>query len=269
VYASVSEKAKARFDAGETNRVEASSSQAQLQQLRIQEQQVEADIIAQQKVLNYLLNISTPILPSYSDPKIKVEMIMDTALINQHPLVIEAMNKVNISSAQAEVERNGLAPTFTLGYSNQSLKGWQSRDGISQEYFSGSDRFHIVQGGIAFPLFTQAAKAKIKAAETQAEIGKINASYLAVQLHAQLQSAIEAVNKWKQPLEYYEKEGAGYALEIREQSALSFSKGEINYIQWSMLMNQSYSITLAGLEALKNYNSALVELQYFLPSNNR
>lgn len=269
VYASVSQKAKARFDAGETNKVEASSSQAQLQQLRIQEQQVDADIIAQQKILNYLLNISTPILPSYTDPKVTVEMIMDTSLINQHPLVIEAMNKVKISSTQAEVERNGLAPTFMLGYSNQSLKGWQSRDGISQEYFSGSDRFHIVQGGIAFPLFTQAAKAKIKAAETQAEIGRINACYLIVQLQSQLQSAIEAVNKWKQPLEYYEKEGAVYAREIREQSELSFSKGEINYIQWSMLMNQSYSITLSGLDALKNYNAALVELQYYLPSNTR
>lgn len=269
VYASVSQKAKARFDAGETNKVEASSSLAQLQQLRIQEQQVDADIIAQQKILNYLLNISTPILPSYTDPKVNVEMIMDTSLINQHPLVIEAMNKVKISSAQAEVERNGLAPTFMLGYSNQSLKGWQSRDGISQEYFSGSDRFHIMQGGIAFPLFTQAAKAKIKAAETQAEIGRINATYLTAQLQSQLQSAIEAVNKWKKPLEYYEKEGAGYAREIREQSELSFSKGEINYIQWSMLMNQSYSITLSGLDALKNYNAALVELQYYLPSNTR
>lgn len=269
VYASVSEKAKARFNAGETNMVEASSSQAQLQQLRIQEQQIDADIFAQQKILNYLLNISSPILPAYTDPKIKVEMLIDTSLINQHPLVIEALNHVKISSAQAEVERNGLAPTFMLGYSNQSFKGWQSRDGISQEYFSGSDRFHIVQGGVAFPIFTQAAKAKIKAAETQVEIGKINASYLAAQLQSQLQSAIESVNKWKQHLDYYEKEGAEYAREIREQSELSFSKGEINYIQWSMLMNQSYSIILSGLEALKNYNAALVELQYYLPSNTR
>ncbi len=267
LYASVAEKAALRLKVGEANALEAASSKAYLQRFRTQLQQLDADIILFQNVLKYQLNTSDNVLPAYDQPKITVAAMIDTSAIQFHPALIAAIRDVIIAQSQVEVERNGLSPVFSLGYSNQSFKGWQSRDGVNQEYFSGSDRFNVVTGGIAIPLFNQASKAKIRASQSHTEASRIRAEQLSVQLRNNLQSSLEQVKKWEQTVSYYDKEGEAYARQIIDQSDLSFNKGEINYLQWSMLINQAYEIRLSRLDALKRYNETLIELQYYLPSN--
>ncbi|MBK9735568.1 MAG: hypothetical protein IPO92_11585 [Saprospiraceae bacterium] len=57
-------------------------------------------------------------------------------------------------------------PDFKIGYSNQSLIGIQTINGVDK-YFGSGNRFNVVNIGIAIPLTFGATKAKINSLEYQ------------------------------------------------------------------------------------------------------
>ena len=75
--------------------------------------------------------------------------------------------------AQTRVERVKLSPDLTLGYANQSFRGYQNIDG-TDKYFSGSNRFSSVQAGVAIPIFRGAQKARIEAAKLNEQVVQAN-----------------------------------------------------------------------------------------------
>jgi cobalt-zinc-cadmium resistance protein CzcA len=63
-------------------------------------------------------------------------------------------------------------------------------------------------------------------------------------------------------LNYFEKEGLQSAQIISETANKQFINGEINYLDFVMLFNQSISIQNNYIEALKGLNDAAIQLQY-------
>ena len=49
---------------------------------------------------------------------------------------------------------------------------------------------------------------------------------------------------------------------IEKTANKKFQNGEINYLEWAMLINQSISVKSAYLDAIKAVNDAVMELDY-------
>lgn len=263
-YTHFAEAAGRRLKVGETNILEKTTLDAQLQQIKLQRLQVNADIKSEQQKLQYLLNSNDWMLPSYTDVKIQDNGIEDSNAVSFHPALQWMERQSGIAAAQTALEKNRLTPDFAIGYTNQSFAGWQSPDGISQHLYTSGNRFSSVQAVMAIPLFNKTAKNKIKAAKLNEEIIKINTEQAKKQLHSDWYQWLEAYQKSKAACVYYETTGSQQAGIILNSTNLGFEKGAIDYLQWGLLMNQVVTIRLGYLDAVKSYNQSVIHLAYYL-----
>lgn len=262
VYGRFHQSATLRFRVGESNILEETTAKAQFQQLQLQLQQSDADILILQQQLQWLLQTGTLFLPAYTSLKMENNMPADSFRINAHPQIQYSETQEQVAIAQTGVEKAKLSPEFSVGYSNQSVIGYHSADGISQKYYSGSNRFHIASITVGIPLFNGAAKARIKAGRIQEEVAAIRTETSIGLMKHQLQQLATVIRKEQNNLQYYESTGLQQAELIIQSANLSFEKGEISYLEWSALMNNAITIRINYLDAVHQYNQALIELEY-------
>jgi len=261
-YSRFQQSAALRLKSGESNLLEKTTADAQLQQLELQKQQLDADILALQKRLQWFLNTDSLLLPDYPTLKMETPEIPDSAALMQHPQLRFERSGVNAAIAETAVEKAKLSPDITLGYSNQSIIGYQSADGVTQKYYGAGKRFHVVNLSVGIPLFNTAAKARIRAAGVRQDIAKMNTSAAERNLFTTWQQLQQEYIKQQKALQYYEQTGLQQAELIINHSRISFQNGEISYLEWTTLMNNAVSIRLNYLEALRLYNLTIIELEY-------
>ena len=73
--------------------------------------------------------------------------------------------------------------------------------------------------------------------------------------------ALRQYQKNKEAVVYYETNGLKNADTITTSVNKKFINGDINYLEWVMLMNQVISIQSDYIEALKNLNESAVEIK--------
>ncbi|HRO47177.1 CusA/CzcA family heavy metal efflux RND transporter [Agriterribacter sp.] len=262
VYSRFQQSADLRLKAGESNVLEKTTADAQLQQLQLQQQQLNADILLLQQQLQWLLRTDALLLPAYTSLKMESTILADSASVTAHPQIQYSQLQEKIATAQTGVEKAKLSPDFAVGYSNQSIIGYHSADGVHQKYYSGSNRFHIASLTVGIPLFNGAAKARIKAGRIQEEVAGINTKATEQFIKHNLQQLTTTYQKEQNNLQYYENTGLQQAELIIQTAKLSFENGEISYLEWTTLMNNAVSIRLNYIDAVHQYNQTLIELEY-------
>ncbi|MET0465865.1 MAG: efflux RND transporter permease subunit, partial [Chitinophagaceae bacterium] len=262
VYSRFQQSAALRLKSGESNLLEKTTADAQLQQLKLQQRQLDLDIASLQKQLQWLLNTDSLLMPDYDALKMNVPLLADSASLLEHPQVRYERSGMAIAAAESAAEKAKLSPDFTVGYSNQSIIGYQSKDGITQQYYGAGKRFHIVNLSVGIPLFNSAAKARIRAAGVRQDIAKMNTAAAEKNVFTKFQQLQQEYQKQQQALQYYEQTGLQQAELITRHAKLSFQNGEISYLEWTILMNNAVSIQLNYLDALRQYNLAIIELEY-------
>lgn len=262
VYSRFQQSAALRLKSGESNLLEKTTADAQLQQLNLQRQQLDADVLVLQKRLQLLLNTDTLLLPDYTTLKMEIPLMPDSAAVMEHPQLRFERAGINAAMAETAVEKAKLSPDITLGYSNQSIIGYQSTDGLTQQYYGAGKRFHIVNLSVGIPIFNSAAKARVRAAGVRQDIAKMNTAAAERNLLTLYEQLKQEYIKQQQALQYYEQTGLQQSELIMNHSRISFQNGEISYIEWTTLMNNAVSIRLNHLESLRQYNLAIIELEY-------
>ena len=143
-----------------------------------------------------------------------------------------------------------------------SIVGYQSPDGVTQQYYGSGRRFGTVSVTMGLPLFTKAARNKVKAGKLRAEAGRLNMEASSQELKSRLQQYNEEYKKQWQLVQYYEKDGKAQAELIVNHASQRFEKGQIGYLEWTMLMNHATTIRLSRLDALNQLNRARTEIEY-------
>lgn len=255
--------ANLRLKTGESTMLEKSNAEAQVLQLKLQQQQVKADLRIEQQKLQWLLNTTDSLLPEYSSPQKSSALIIDTLAIASHPALQYKQQQVQVSEAQTNIEKARLSPEFQLGYSNQSIIGYQSGDdGVSQKYFNAGDRFHVYQLSVGVPIFNKAVKARIRAGRAQEETARLEAEATSRYFSNQWKQLYEDYNKYNEQVQYYRQNGLQQAALMEKNARLGFEKGEVNYVEWTLLMNNALNIELGYLQAIRNLNNTIIELEY-------
>lgn len=253
--------ASLRLKAGEANRLEKATAETEMMQLKIQQQQLQHDLLIAQQKLQWLLNTDEKLLPAM-DEMMTTTVLTDTVAVAQHPMLHYKEQQIRLAATQTAVEKNRLAPDFSIGYNNMSIIGYQSKDGVTQQYYSGSNRFNSVALSVGIPLFGKAAKNKVKAGQLNEDVARLNKEVTDQQLKNQLLQLTEEWNKQQQQVDFYQQQGLSQSTLIINDATQNFEKGQISYLEWALLMNKAVGIQLARLDAIQRLAVIRTEIEY-------
>jgi len=258
VYASFLEKANLRFAKGETNVLEKTTAETQRGQIAIQLKQLKNDIEILQLQFQLLLNTTSVFTPSTENPKMIFTASLDTSAISKHPTLEVLQQQKEISLVKTQLEKSKLLPNLNIGYYIMSMKG----TGADNLFYNTSTRFNSVQFGLGVPLFFGSQKAKIYSSKTFELISENNYQIGLQTLNAEYQTAFKQYQTQLQTVKYFEETALKNANTITKTANQQFANGGINYLEWTMLINNAVSIQSNYTDAVKNLNQSIIQLNY-------
>ncbi|RZA02516.1 MAG: CusA/CzcA family heavy metal efflux RND transporter [Sphingobacteriaceae bacterium] len=257
-YAQFVKNANLRFEKGESNILEKTTAETQRAQIARQTEMVNADLEIAYNRFNVLLNSRQNYQPQAPGFKLPLPLMADTAFAN-HPQLQYLNQRQQVSKAQTELERAKLLPDLNLGYFNQSFNGTQSVNGINQT-FSSANRFSSVQLGVSVPLFAGAQKNRVNALRIKEQQAQTDYQSGLQAMQSRYQQARVEIAKYQQLADYYEKIGLANAELIYKTANLQFTAGQINYLEYVLLINQATSLRSEYTDAVNNLNQAIIQL---------
>ena len=263
VYRIFEEKATLRFQKGETNLLEKATAQLQRQQISNQLSMLRQDLQIVLQQFNLLLSADAPRTPKSMSSIVAYPVIADTMNLGGLPQIQLEQHLLNSTRYTVAVEKARLLPSLSVGISSQSIIGYQ-RVGSQERYFNGWNRFTAVGAGVAVPIFSKAQRTRISAYEIQVLQQQKNLDWMEQRTATERNTAIQAVQKHWESLQFFRNQALQNAGIIVSTATKQFSAGEINYLEWVMLVNQSFDIQHQYLEVQHQYNQAVLQLQSFI-----
>ncbi|MFN8117005.1 MAG: CusA/CzcA family heavy metal efflux RND transporter [Bacteroidia bacterium] len=260
IYAKFLEKANLRFTKGESNVLEKTTAESQRGEIAIQLKQLQQDIEITQLQFGLLLNTTTRFIPNEANTKLELAISLDSSVVNQHPYLKIIEQQKKISGINRKLERSKFLPDINLGYNNMTMKGTGS-DNITYDY---SNRFQSIQIGLGIPLFFDSQKAKLNASKINQNISDNNYLLEKNALKNQYQALLNRYQTQSETVKYYENSALNNAKLISETADKQFINGDINYLDWVMLTNQAISIQSNYLDAIKNLNETIIQINYLI-----
>jgi cobalt-zinc-cadmium resistance protein CzcA len=258
IYSEFLKKANLRFEKGESNILEQATAQNQQGQIATQLDQLHRDIEINHYRFQLLLNSIETFIPVANTFKMDFKEGQINTELSQMPGIKLLEQKKQIALANTQVQKSKLLPDILFGYNNSSMRGV----GADDKYYSGSKRFHSVHAGIGIPLFNGAQKARIAAAGTNEAITENNISLGLMNLENNRKTALMDYRKYLHTLQWYENTGLKNAEVINKTADKQFVNGDINYLEWVLLVNQAVSIQSQYIESIKKLNESIIELNY-------
>lgn len=258
IYNGFLEKTNLRFSKGESNVLEKATAESQKGQITIQLQQVLQDLEIMQLQLQILLNTTVAYIPKADNSKINYAETYDTISLAKHPFILGLQQQKNISLVNTKLERSKLLPDLSVGYNNTSIQG----TGSDNKYYPPSARFHSVQLGLGIPLFFGSQKAKINSAKTLEMIAENNYAYGMQEFKNEYLNAVKQYQMQLQTVMYFEKTALRNATTITETADKQFVNGDINYLEWTMLINNATTIKSGYIDAVNDLNQTIIQLNY-------
>ncbi len=255
-------KATLRLNKGESNILEKITAETQRGNINLQLKQLLQEKAMLKSQFQLLLNTENEHEPS------EINLIIvagDFAKpdIDSHPLLEIKKQQQQVGQALTALEKTKLLPDISLGFYTTTIKGV----GPNEIFYSGKDRFNSGQVGLNIPIFTSAQKAKIKAAKIQ-ETEMANAYLIEKQqLTQQYKSTLAAYKTSKETLEYLAQTALPNAKVIGQTADKQFINGDINYLDWVVLTNQSVGIIDQYINATKTLNENAILLNYLIAKN--
>lgn len=256
-YEAFYKRAALRFEKGESNVLEKAMAETQLGQINLQLAELKQDITIQQMQFQLLLNTTTEFIPTEKD--LKLNWIINSIEIKSHPAMKVLEQEQQMANASIALEKAKLLPDLLIGYNNTTIKGM----GADNKYYGVGQRFSSVQIGVGVPLFPTSQKAKITAAKMGKQVAIGNYNQGLQSMETAYKGILAEYNKYLQSVQYFEKSGLANAALILSTANQQLDNGAINYLEWVQLINQVTTIKNNYLDAVKNLNNSIIQLQYF------
>ena len=264
IFVTFLKSAELRLRTGESNALEKATAESQLYEVRTLKAQNDADILIFQNQLKTLLNTQEEVSSEgmVLDKKV-LAITSDSATIANNPALQYFQQQVKVAEAGKSVEKARLMPDLTLGYFNQSLYGTPNyRD--PSVIANGSNRFQGVMLGVSFPLWAKPQLARIKANEANKNAAQASFELYQKNLQGQYAQAFQEYQKFKNSLDYYEKNALPTADVITKNALKNYQSGNIGYIEFSQGLSRALSIQTNYLAILSQYNQSIVNIEFII-----
>ena len=258
IYASFMEKSNLRFSHGESNILEKISAETQRGQIQVQLSQLKNDIEITQLQFQLLLNTVDNYTPFREKFKMPLIATVDSFTVSNHPKVKVLLQQKKITLANTRLEKSKLLPDLHVGYYNSSIQGI----GADNLIYTQSTRFNAVQIGLGIPLFFYSQKSKIKSSKLLELISENNFQLNLKALKTEYEVILKQYQLQLQNVNYFEKSALQNADILVLAANEQFTNGEINYLEWTMLINHAASIQSNYIDAVKELNQLIIQLHY-------
>lgn len=260
LYRNFLNKATLRLQKGESNILEKATAESQRSVISIQLKQVQQELVMADLQLQLLLN--TDILYAPVAVKDELQITLSETDISKNPVLQMMEHRQTIAVNQTKVEKARLLPGLMLGYNNNSFRG----TGPDNKNYDGNTRFHAVQFGASIPIFTQGQKARVNASRVAESVTQSQFQAMDAALQNQYKKLLASYQSNLGIVRSYEDTGLKNATVITETAQKQFLKGEINYLDLVMLINQAIGIESSYIDAVKVLNESIIQINY-LTSN--
>jgi cobalt-zinc-cadmium resistance protein CzcA len=263
-YTQFLNKVEKRFTLGDADVLERSTAKSQQLQIDNQINILRAAYQMKLGEFRLLLNVSELVEPQPGEILYLVDF-SDTSIV-QSPVMALATEAFNRNVNAHKLEKSRLYPSFSASYNNVSFIGYQ-RIGNEERYFDRSDRFSYMGVGLGIPLFYGAQRAKIKAASVHLQSSQVRAKATEQKLKLRLTNVLRYYQELSRQVAIYQTVLLPEAQLILEAADKRLNSGEIGYLQWVMLVNQSVSIRNEYSDVVQRHNETAFELEQLNGSN--
>ena len=263
IFSQYYKRAELRLKKGESNLLEKATAENLRSQAELQLNALEKDReIALQK-FNFLINDGT----FYQNDKEKY-IVLDINNFGENfsgnPIILKQLEQEkNIQNAKLLAEKSKLTPSFNIGYNNMSMYG----NGADDKFYERSARFHSGMVGIGLPVFNSAQKSVIEAQKINQQIAENNYQLGSLQLKNQYTQNFNLYQKLTNEISYYQKTGLANSESILKTANNQYYNGEINYLEWTLLVNQAFEIENKYTDRLKELNDIIIEINALKSEN--
>ena len=249
-------RADLRLKKGESNLLEKATAENLRSQAEMQLKSLEKDREISIQKLSFLINDGT----FYQNENAKYGILNLENLNSEYtgnPLVLKQLEQEkNIQNAKLQTEKAKLNPTFNIGYNNMSMYG----NGADNKFYERSARFHSGMIGVGLPIFNSAQKSVIEAQKVNQQIAENNYQLGLVNLKNQYLQNLGQFQKLNNEISYYQKTGLQNSESILKTANNQYFNGEINYLEWTLLVTQAFEIQNKYIDRLKETNDKIIEI---------
>jgi cobalt-zinc-cadmium resistance protein CzcA len=255
-------KARQRYNLGDIDIIEITTTESQRLQIAIQLEALESDYAILLHQFRALINVRDFVEP-YNIEGIQYglpEQMSDYTLVNNAQLRIYQQS-IKLSESEIKLQTAKLLPSLTAGVNNTSIIGWQKFESNPEQYYGAGKRFTSVNVGMGVPLFYGAQRSKIRAADKLKIQRELELSSARLLLNTELENAKNIYNKNRRSVEIWKKSLLPNAATIITAANNRLSLGEISYLDWVILINQALQVRSDYFNTVIQMNEAAFEIE--------
>ena len=236
-----------RYNAGEITQIEMMAAKSLANNMRNQYYDCEQELELATQRLRMVCYSDVPIVPTDT-----ALFVMYTGEVTKEAATLQKSYYESVvaeSSAAKKVEQSRFFPEISAGYSNQKIN-----PDINLSAWSV---------GVAFPILCNSQVSKIKQSKLAASIAEEQAAEATLKLQGRVQEIMTALSRFAYRLDYYTESALPEGRELARVSQVQVGNQAIGLTEYIQNMGLYIDIEKGYLETLMNYNTTLLEYEYY------
>lgn len=251
--------AEKRYKAGETRQLELLSAERLQRENKMEVLAAHNELETAQLLLSRLVGSVEAVEPK-EDSLLPLDWKQASYNYSQTPDGQYSADRLKTSEQAVRVAKNGFAPSLSLSLRNQLvISSWNPYDQDRSRFDGGN--FMGFEVGVGIPLFYGATRAKVKAARKEREMIALEIKEQEQLRQQEYLSALSRMNAAYVRYTYYNEEGRERSDKMAEQGLLEYSQGEISYLEYMNVLQESIDLRLKRASALNDYNQCVLVME--------
>lgn len=251
--------AEKRYKAGETRQLELLSAERLQRENKMEVLAAHNELETVQLLLSRLVGSVETVEPK-EDSLLPLDWKQASYNYSQTPDGQYSADRLKVSEQAVRVAKNGFAPSLSLLLRNQLvISSWNPYDQDRSRFDGGN--FMGFEVGVGIPLFYGATRAKVKAARKEREMIALEIKEQEQLRQQEYLSALSRMNAAYVRYTYYNEEGRERSDKMAEQGLLEYSQGEISYLEYMNVLQESIDLRLKRASALNDYNQCVLVME--------
>ena len=248
-----------RYKAGETRQLELLSAERLQRENKMEVLAAHNELETAQLLLSRLVGSVETVEPK-EDSLLPLDWKQVSYNYSQTPDGQYSADRLKASEQAVRVAKNGFAPSLSLSLRNQLvISSWNPYDQDRSRFDGGN--FMGFEVGVGIPLFYGATRAKVKAARKEREMIALEIKEQEQLRQQEYLSALSRMNAAYVRYTYYNEEGRERSDKMAEQGLLEYSQGEISYLEYMNVLQESIDLRLKRASALNDYNQCVLVME--------
>lgn len=251
--------AEKRYKAGETRQLELLSAERLQRENKMEVLAAHNELETALLLLSRLVGSVETVEPK-EDSLLPLDWKQASYNYSQTPDGQYSADRLKASEQAVRVAKNGFAPSLSLSLRNQLvISSWNPYDQDRSRFDGGN--FMGFEVGVGIPLFYGATRAKVKAARKEREMIALEIKEQEQLRQQEYLSALSRMNAAYVRYTYYNEEGRERSDKMAEQGLLEYSQGEISYLEYMNVLQESIDLRLKRASALNDYNQCVLVME--------